>query len=149
MSAALPHVRNVVSQAIAIIFVSDTLNGPAHLNLESLEYDNAQSRGNEYFNLFKNDLKYMTKLIQRPTTEVIEQTYSMLNEISLKFKEQHFLSDETKVGGMAWHELRVSAMKKDYTEQAWYTDITDEDKRKLEELREAQARQNNGLRLAT
>ena len=59
------------------------------------------------------------------------------------------MSDETKVGGMAWHELRESAMKKDYTEQAWYTDITDEDKRKLEELREAQARQNNGLRLAT
>ena len=38
-------------------------------------------------------------------------------------------------------------MKKDYTEQAWYTGITDEDKKKLEELRQAQARQNNNLAL--
>ena len=34
-------------------------------------------------------------------------------------------------------------MKENYTEQAWYTSCTDKDKKKLEELKEAQERQNN------
>ena len=66
----------------------------------------------------------------------------------MQFKEEHFISDQTKVGGKAWRELRASAMKEDYTEQAWYTGITDKDKKKLEELREVQARQKNSLPLA-
>ena len=34
-------------------------------------------------------------------------------------------------------------MSENYTEQAWYTSCTDKDKEKLEELKEAQERQNN------
>ena len=77
--------RNVVSQAIAVVFISDTLYGPAHLKLTPLEYDNAQSRGNEYVDFLRNDLKFETKLIQKPTGQVVEQEYDRLNEISLKF----------------------------------------------------------------
>ena len=85
MPAALPHVRNVVSQAIAVVFISDTLYGPAHLKLTPLKYANAKSRGNEYVNFLRNDLKFETKLIQKPTGQVVEQEYDRLNEISLKF----------------------------------------------------------------
>ena len=124
------------------------MHGPKDRNLKPINYDNATERGTEYADFFENGLKLETSVIEETTKEVVEQTLEMLNEISLKFQEEHFISDDTKVGGKAWRELRASAMKSDYTEQAWYSGITDEDKMKLDELRQAQARQNNSLPLA-
>ena len=139
----LTHKRNVVKQGIGIVFISKTLHGPKDRNLDPINYDNAVTRGAEYADFFENCLNLETSIIDETTKEVVEQTYKEFDDKARKFEEEHFISDETKVGGKAWQELRASAMRSDYTEQAWYTDITDEEKQKLEELRQAQARQNN------
>ena len=112
----LSHKRNVVSKGIGIVFISKTLHGPKDRNLKPINYDNATERGAEYADFFENGLKLETSVIEETTKEVVEQTLEMLNEISLKFQEEHFISDDTKVGGKAWRELRASAMKSDYTE---------------------------------
>ena len=112
----LQHKRNVVSEGVGIVFIVPTLYGPKDRNLEPLKYDNAITRGEQFADLFKNDLKLETSVIEDPSVQDVKQKYEKLNEISLKFKEKHFISDQTKVGGKAWHELRASAMKEDYTE---------------------------------
>ena len=115
MPAVLEHKRNVVSEGIGIVFVNPVLYGPKDRNLKPIKYHNAKERGAQYFDLFKNDLKLNTSFKLDPTIQDVEQWYKEANEISLRFREKHFISDETKVGGKTWNERKSDAMKEDYT----------------------------------
>jgi len=86
-------------------------------------------------------------VIKRPTKEMIREAFKSMNKKSAEHKRKHFLSDDTRVGNDTWRELRDRAMKKDYSKKAWYESYTDEDKKKFDELREAQVRQNDSLPL--
>ena len=45
------------------------------------------------------------------------------------------LTDQTSVGGMIWETLKVTAMEDDYREQGWFQNLSESDRRLLEDLR--------------
>ena len=71
----LEHKRNVVSEGIGVVFVNPVLYGPKGCKLKPLKYANAVSRGAKYANLFKNDLKLKTSVIEDPTEQDLVQWY--------------------------------------------------------------------------
>ena len=46
------------------------------------------------------------------------------------------LNSNTKVAGIKWEVLREHALRADYKEQCWYSELSESDKEKLETLRD-------------
>ena len=87
-----------------------------------------------YFSQSKQANK-ITMIVQ----DLAEQHGQVEEELAELRSQVEILSDETRVGGTTWTNLRASAMKVDYKSQSWYIPLNVHEKELIEKLREAQS----------
>ena len=81
---------------------------------------------------------YENWLYEKAYKKTMEDLYAK-NEI----KVENILSDETKVAGHTWANLKEKAMEPNYQKQRWYLAYTKEEREKLEQLIAAQRAQGD------